>query len=108
MDYAFLDNLDLDQLRDNMADVLADGLRDLIEGAEEDVRSFVSEIARDMILARISDSDRGSTLEQLQNQLKIVAEINRVRVENHTWIVVTRIIQVALRSVVATALAVLL
>lgn len=108
MDFDFIDNLDLDQLRGDLAGILADGLGDLIEGSQEDVRLFVSEIARDMILARISDSDQDSTLEQLQNQLKVVAEINRVRVENHTWIVVTRIIQVALRSVVATALAVLL
>lgn len=101
-----LNKLDLDRLKGDMTAALSDGLADLVEGTAEDLQAYSSAISQDLLLAGIAgDSDMQG---QLLDQLKLLAELNRIRVENHAWVVVEKVVRVALRGVLAGAASVIL
>lgn len=98
------DKLDLDRLKNDVAEALSDGIQDLVEGAKDDVKRFAQEIAKDLLDAKLAGDHEG--VEQLLDQLLVLAEINRVRAENHVWVVVRRIAKVAIQAAVAGVLSV--
>ena len=101
-----LSKLDLDRLKGDLTDALSDGLSDLVDGAKEDIKAFAKDISRDMLEAHLTGETEVKA--QLMAQLKVLAEINRVRVENHAWIVVRKVVETAFRAAAAGAFAVLL
>lgn len=101
-----LTRIDFDRLKEDLGRTLADGLMDLVDGAQDDVQAFASDISRDLLLAGLQGNLKVQA--QLLDQLKILAEINRVRVENHAWVVVGKIARVAIEAAVAGAAAVFL
>lgn len=101
-----LSRIDLDRLKADLTDALSDGLADLVDGAKQDIKDYASDISKNMLEAHLTG--QGEIKEQLMNQLKVLAEINRVRVENHAWIVVRKVVETAFRAATAGALAVLL
>lgn len=101
-----LTRIDFDRLKEDLGRTLADGLMDLVDGAQDDVQAFASDISRDLLLAGLQGNLKIQA--QLLDQLKILAEINRVRVENHAWVVVGKIARVAIEAAVAGAAAVFL
>lgn len=98
-----LSKFDLDKLKLDVSRTLADGVGDLLEGSREDMEAFGAAIADDMLEAYLTG--REDLTEILEAQLKVVAEINRVRAENHTWTVVTKVTRAILEAAVAGALA---
>ena len=101
-----LSKLDLDRLKSDLTDALSDGLADLVDGAKDDIKAYASDISKDMLEAHMTG--QVEVKEQLMDQLKVLAEINRVRVENHTWVVVRKVVEVAFKAATAGALSVLL
>jgi len=100
-----LSKFDLVKLKKDVSAALADGISDLVEGSKEDVKLFTDAITKDMLEASLTG--RTDLLTTLLDQLKVVGEMNRVRVENHTWIVVHKVIKAILEAAAAGALAAL-
>ncbi len=96
---------DVERLKKDIGSAITDGILDLVEGSKEDVEKFAQQIAWDMLEAQFEGEPE--IQDQLLDQLKILGEINRVRVENHTWIVVFKVVRAILEAVVATAVAAL-
>lgn len=99
-----LDSLDLEALKRDVARALADGIADLVEGAKQDVETYADQITSDMLEATLTGNEQVTA--QLLDQLQVVAEINRVRVENHTWNVVAGATRAIFRAALAGALSV--
>lgn len=83
---------------------IADGVTGLVEGAAEDVQEFGFSIAADLMEAKLTGDDESEVA--LLDQLKVLAEINRIRVEAKAWIVIEKIVKTAFSVVLAAALAV--
>jgi len=88
--------INLDSLKEGVSDSIAEGLQGLVEGAKEDLKEFAKAISEDLLEAHLEgDVDLQG---QLADQVKILAEINRVRVEAHVWVVVQKIAKVAIQA----------
>lgn len=95
--------IDLEGLKEGVATSVADGLTGIVEGAKEDLKEFAKAISEDLLEAHLEgDVDLQG---QLADQVKILAEINRVRVEAHAWVVVQKIAKVAIEVAVKGAAA---
>lgn len=101
-----LKNVDLDRLKGDVTGALVDGISDLVEGTREDIESYASDISRDLLEAQFSGEDHLNAV--LLDQLRVLAEINRVRVENHTLVVVANVVKAILKAAVAGAASVFL
>ena len=101
-----LTKLDLPKLTEDVSSALADGIADLVEGSRSDIRSFASDISRDFLEATLSGNEKVN--KALVGQLQLLAEINRIRVENHSWAVVANVTRAVIRAAVAGAVSVLL
>lgn len=101
-----LTKIDLGKLQEDVKPVLASALSGIVEGAKEDIQQFAGEIGKDMLHAQLAGDD--ALVAQLLDQLEVLAEINRVRVEAHAWVVVKKVVSAVFSAVAAGALAVLL
>lgn len=101
-----LKNLDLERLKADVADSLSDALADLLEGAQADLQLYAESISRDALEAHLTGQEEIQG--QLLDQLKLLAEIHRIRVENHAWTVVASVTRAVFRAALAGALSVLL
>lgn len=99
------EKFDTDKLKTEIGGTLAQGLAGVVEGAAEDLRAFGLSIAGDLLEARLTGDARSEAA--LIDQLKVLAEINRIRVEAKMWIVAEKIVKVVFSAVLATALAAL-
>ena len=70
-------------LGDVIRESLEAGLKDLVEGAKEDFNKFILAIQSDMIEAVVAQDEE--VMAELRDQLKAVAELNRVRAVNESW-----------------------
>lgn len=86
-----------------VGDSIAVALDGIVEGAAEDVRKFGSDIAINAIrIAKISDKERrDSALQEISSQLKLLAEINRIRVNRESWEVFEKITTAATNVLVS-------
>ncbi len=74
-----------DDVRESLEDEFTEAAEILLEGAYEDMRTFVAEITKDM--ADALQQDRPELLASLRGQLRMVAEKNRVSATNEAWFV---------------------
>lgn len=81
---------------------LTAGLRGVLEGAAEDLQTYVAAISDDlaMVVERQDAEDLG---EELLAQLRAVAELQRIRITDAGWAT----FQAVIRTVVSTAIAAL-
>lgn len=84
----------LNAIRDEIASVLEDGGKGLLEGAQEDVRLYAQGIANNMVAAlKVSDEvKRAALVDELKAQAQMLLEINRLRADNAKWEAFERII----------------
>lgn len=101
-----LSKLNMNRLKADITGALANGLVDLVTGSAADVQKFAAAITDDGLEAALLG--REDLLELLMDQLKVIGEINRVRAENHTWIVVQSVTKAIFSAAVAGAISVLL
>jgi hypothetical protein len=76
---------------------LTGSLKDLITGTAEDIRTYGTAIARDM-LGAVREPDvakREALLSELKGQARSLAELNRIRLNNEAWAQFDRIFDVA-------------
>ncbi len=96
-----------DALAQDLEGEVLDGLKDLVDGAEADLKEFGAAIARDLV--RAVREKREDLIRELGHQLEALAEINRIRLVNATWAQVTNILvivgRVALKAIAAAAVA---
>ena len=105
-----LDSVDLLGLAKELTNPLLDALEQLAEGMPEDLQRFATLIGEDFLLASlIGDEARKASLQaQLLDQLKVLAEINRIRIEPSSWALVERIVRAVIRAAVAGIMSVAL
>lgn len=95
-----LSNIDYDALIADLAPILTQGIEHLLEGAKNDIEKFATRITRLMVYAQLrGDEDMG---EQLLDQLKLLAEIQSIRVRNASWTVVAAVVTMVFKAVAAT------
>jgi len=85
--------IDLGELRDSIGDILKTTLADIVDGAEEDLKTFGKDIAKDIVAA--AKLGRRDLLDELQDQLVVIAEINRIRIHNEPMAAAKKALQVA-------------
>lgn len=95
--------LNIEALKATTAAAIAEGVEELVVGAKEDVRAFGVAIAGDLLEATLSGKEK--VVGQLLDQLKLVAELNKLRAVNATWAAVTKVVKAILSAVLGAALA---
>ena len=80
-----------------LSDSLRIGLHNLLEGAQEDIREFALDISRmgAKVATEPDPQVRQQLLKSLRSQVKMLAELNRIRVVNESYATVERIIVTA-------------
>lgn len=99
--------LDLGQLKKDLGPVLTDALSDVLEGSRSDLEKFGQGIAQDLLsISTVLDQKWSEErTAQLLDQMKVLAEINRIRAEAAAWRMAEKIITAVLRAAIAGALA---
>lgn len=96
-----LPGVDLGKLENEAKEILKAQLDKVLEGAKEDVEEFVKEISKDMIRAIMEGRD--DLKQALKDQLKVLAEINRIRITNAGIETVKFLVQLVGETIVAGA-----
>lgn len=81
---------------------LTAGLRDVLEGAAQDLQTYVAAISDDLAVV-VERQDAKALSDELVQQLRAVAELQRLRVTDAGWTAFRAVI----RTVVATGIAAL-
>lgn len=77
---------------EGLGDEATAALKGLVDGAQEDLKTYGKAIAKDMVAA-VRDN-RPEIQSELREQLKVLAEIHRIRLVGTTWdFVVERLFQ---------------
>lgn len=95
--------IDYGRLRQDLTPLIAEAIEHLIEGSKQDIERFAVDIGQDLVIAQVTGDQ--PLKEQLGDQLKLLAEINNIRLRNSTWIVVSTVVSALTRAAVAGALA---
>ncbi len=75
--------------------LISESIVELVEGAEEDLKTYGLEIANNMIVAiRLGRED---LRRELQDQLVMLGEIHRIKVSNAGEAVLNRVIDIGMR-----------
>lgn len=82
-------------VREELSGVISDSLVELVEGAEEDLKTYGVEIANGMIIAmRLGRADLRA---ELKDQVGMLAEIHRIRLSNEAEVMLNKIIDIGMR-----------
>lgn len=95
--------VDWKYLQDQLGHQLATGLQGLVEGAASDVQTFANAISAELVVA-LSTGNKNAVRE-LQAQLKLIAEKNRVKAAAGKEQFVFQLIGVALNAATGGLLA---
>ncbi len=95
-----LDKLDYEALISDLTPILVQGLENLLEGARDDIEAYAQRITGLMIYAQVQGD--GGMEEQLLDQLKLLAEIQSIRVRNESWGLVAAVVTMVFKAVAAT------
>lgn len=84
-------------LHEEATELFASEIRHLLEGGAADAQRLASSIAQDMVLAlRAHDLD---WQDQLTDQLKVLGEIQRIRLDEASWDVVARLVLLVAQAI---------
>lgn len=92
---SLLDSIDFDKVTDEIADLVTDALEETVDAASADLKTFGKDIARDIVMVIRSGDD--SLLRSLKGQARMLAEINRIRLNRNSRALLNRILDVAAR-----------
>ncbi len=92
-----LSDIDYEALIKDLAPILIQGIEHLLEGAKDDIENFGQRITRLMVFAELV-GDQDMTL-QLLDQLKLMAEIQSIRVRNESWTLLTAVVTMVFKAV---------
>ena len=95
--------MDWKLLKTELGDIISESLTGLVEGAEEDLKSYGLEIARSMVVA--IRTGRADLRRELQDQAVMLGEIHRIRFNNEAQSVLNKVMDIGMR-IGATALGV--
>ena len=70
-------NLTVDQATEKLEQAISDQVEELLEGAKSDIQTFSRDIARNIVVA--VRKGRTDLVDELKDQLGLLAEINRLR-----------------------------
>lgn len=101
-----LATIDVDKLKKDVASALVSAISELVDGAEADIQNFATDISKDLLEAQLT-GEKAITI-QLLNQLKLLAEINSIRVRQQRWFVVEAVTKAVFEAALAGILSVLL
>lgn len=96
-------NVNWDQLRDQLGSQLSTALQGLVEGAAGDVQAYANAIAAELVLALSAGNQEA--VRELQGQLRVIAEINRVRLAHEKEQFVLSLISTAIGAATSGLLA---
>lgn len=93
-----LNNLRIDWpgLSNELLGHIRKALGNLASGASEDLELFGREIAQDLV--RAMQTGQSSLKDELLVQLRLIAEINRVRLTNEQWATLRAVMDTILRT----------
>lgn len=97
-------NLDLRRLGADLVPVLVDGIEHLIEGTAEDIQLYARAITEDLLEAQLKDLH--GTVDQLMDQLILLAEIQEIRIRNNNWALLTAVVGAVFKAAGAALVAV--
>lgn len=75
--------IDWDGLGKKLGEQGLDLLKDALDGGAEDLKKYGVEIGKDMV--RAVRDDRPELQRELKEQMKLIGEMNRIRLNNTTW-----------------------
>ena len=102
------DLFDLNSLKTQTAQTLYQAAKGLLEGAAGDLRKYAKEIAEDGISALTLPEPRQTELiQELKAQMRVIAEVNRIRANEAGWKTFEQVLMITLRMVVVTAVSLL-
>jgi len=80
-------NAAIEQIKGDTLLIVTDWASSILEGATEDINKYAVAIATDLakLLTIPDDSRRNAVRDECLSQLKAVAELNRIKVNNATW-----------------------
>jgi hypothetical protein len=82
-------------IREELGSIVSESLYELVEGAEDDLREFGMEIARGMIVALRTGRD--DLRRELQDQVVMLGEIHRIKVNTAAKDVLDKVIDIGMR-----------
>ena len=82
-------------IREELGSIVSESLYELVEGAEEDLRKYGMEIARGMIVAL--RTGRNDLRRELQDQVVMLGEIHRIKINTAAKDVLDRTIDIGMR-----------
>lgn len=98
-----LDNIDFGALELELTDLVVDSLEEVIDAAQVDLQKFGLAIAKNLVA--VIREDRPDLLRSLKGQVRMLAEVNRVRLNREARALLSRVLDVAVRvgKVILTA-----
>lgn len=90
-------------LQNQLGAQLTESLQGLVEGSAQDIQLFANAIASELVLATAAGDK--AALRELEAQLLVIAEINRVRVAKEKEGFVLKLVGVALNAATSGLLA---
>lgn len=84
---------------EDLGAVIVESIRDLVDGADTDLKTFGEEIAKDAILAAASGDD--AMLAHTQAQVKLLTEHHRIRTNELSRAILERVVATSVRLMIA-------
>jgi len=90
-----LDDINLDGLTLELQGLVVDALEEVVDAAQADLQSFGLEIAKNLVAAVRSDNEH--LIRSLKGQARMLAEVNRIRLNREARALLNRVLDVAAR-----------
>lgn len=88
-----------EDLAKEATDIIIEALLEFMHGAEDDLKAYTVEIGKSVLSAiQSGDKDR---LEELKNQIKVLAEIHRIHLNGVAWEAVEKVLNAAFLVAIA-------
>ncbi|MEE8494670.1 MAG: hypothetical protein V3S25_11555 [Nitrospirales bacterium] len=92
---SLLDNINFAEIENEIADMIEDAMDEVTDAAQADMHKFGKRIAVNLVRAIRSDDPR--VLRALKGQARMLAEMNRIRLNREAKALLSRILDVAAR-----------
>lgn len=92
---SLLDDIKFDLVTEEIEGLILDALDETVDAASADLKKFGKAIASDIVWA--IRSDRDDLLRSLKGQARMLAEVNRIRLNRNSRALLNRILDVAVR-----------
>lgn len=99
-------NFDRSRLTADLADIVQDAARSVLEGAVTDLRDYAARIAFDTTQALLlPPPERNHALEEIYAQLRIIGELQRLRAQDAAWEAFNNTITLVAKTAVSALIA---